>query len=119
MEDDKKLNRKIDAPDSSAASKARSIGTPQTPASPLSSGRPNIPPGASQMKSQAPAAKVIAQYTVKEGDTLSHVALKYYGSAAEAMWRHIYEFNKEVIGDKPGVLRIGITLNIPEKPQDK
>ena len=67
----------------------------------------------------APEMKIIAQHKVSDSDTLSHIALKYYGSAAEVYWRFIYEFNKEVIGERPNILRPGIVLNIPEKPQDK
>ncbi len=73
--------------------------------------------GAAQPEAaSAPAANFIAQHTVTDTDTLSHIALKYYGSAAQAAWMHIYEANKETIGANPGILRPGLVLNIPEKP---
>ncbi len=67
----------------------------------------------------APAAavsKMIAQHTVAPDETLSHIALKYYGSAAREAWMAIYEANKAVIGPNPGLIRPGMVLNIPEKP---
>ena len=63
-----------------------------------------------------PAAQFIAQHTVASGETLSHIALKYYGSAVREAWMHIYEANKALIGPNPGIIRPGMVLNIPPKP---
>jgi len=71
------------------------------------------------MKAAKPEVKVIAEHTVKAGETLSHIALKYYGSAVLDNWMHIYEFNKDVIGDNPTFVREGVTLKIPELPAEK
>lgn len=60
--------------------------------------------------------KFIAEHTVAAGETLSHIALKYYGSAAKEMWMHIYEANREVIGDNPNRVLPGQVYKIPEKP---
>ncbi len=57
----------------------------------------------------------LAKHTVGPNDTLSALALKYYGNASQEMWMKIYEANKDVIGPNPNVLRPGIVLNIPEK----
>ena len=65
---------------------------------------------------EAARAQVMAEYTLKPDDTLSHVALKYYGSATEPYWRLIYEANKAVIGDNPGRVRPGMVLKIPVLP---
>lgn len=68
---------------------------------------------------QAAAAakpKIIAQYELKPDDTLSHVALKFYGNAARDFWMLIYEANKDVIGPNPGIVRPGTVLQIPELP---
>jgi hypothetical protein len=43
--------------------------------------------------------KIIAKHTVQAGDTLSAIALKYYGSAVKDKYMHIYEANKAIIGD--------------------
>jgi nucleoid-associated protein YgaU len=67
----------------------------------------------------APVAppKVIAEHTVTDDDTLSGIALKYYGSAVKKWYMYIYETNKDVIGDNPNVIRPGIVLKILEKPE--
>jgi len=66
----------------------------------------------------APAAvKTLAEHKVKDDDTLSGIALKYYGSAKKDFWMYIYNANKDVIGDRPNVLRPGIVLRIPAKPE--
>ena len=83
----------------SAGPGGRSIGAPEQPAAPAS-----------------PETAYIAQHTVAAGETLSHIALKYYGSAAQAAWMHIYEANKAAIGPNPGMIRQGVVLNIPPKP---
>ena len=61
-----------------------------------------------------PAPTYIAQHKVAAGDTLSGIALKYYGSAIREKWMIIYEANRETIGDNPGLIRLGQVLNIPE-----
>lgn len=58
--------------------------------------------------------KIIAQHTVALNETLSHIALKYYGSAIKEKWMLIYEANKHIIGDNPNIIRVGQVLNIPE-----
>ena len=58
--------------------------------------------------------KIKAEHTVIKGDTLSAIALKYYGSAAKDSWMRIYEANKDVIGDSPNLIRAGQVLKIPE-----
>lgn len=69
-------------------------------------------------KPQAKAVpKYIAQHKVVAGDTMSGLALKYYGSAVREKWMHIYEANKELIGDNPAFIKVGQTLNIPEAPE--
>jgi nucleoid-associated protein YgaU len=57
----------------------------------------------------------IAQHTVRDTDTLSGLALKYYGSTSKDKWMLIYDANKDVIGANPDVLRPGIVLNIPDQ----
>lgn len=60
----------------------------------------------------------IGQHKVVAGDTMSGLALKYYGSAAREKWMHIYEANKDLIGDNPAFIKVGQVLNIPEAPED-
>ena len=62
--------------------------------------------------------EIIAEHTVKADETLSHIALKYYKHATEPYWRHIYEANKDVIGDNPNIIRPGIVLKITVLPKE-
>lgn len=61
--------------------------------------------------------KFVAEHIVAAGETLSHIALKYYGSAVKEKWMIIYEANKTVIGDNPNKIRTGQVLKIPELPE--
>ena len=79
--------------------------------------------GAVERQAKAPkpqpkaVPKYIAQHKVVAGDTMSGLALKYYGSAVREKWMHIYEANKELIGENPAFIKVGQTLNIPEAPE--
>lgn len=53
-------------------------------------------------------------YTVKSGDTLSHIALHYYGSAGRASYMKIAEANGI---DNPNLIRVGQQLKIPGTTQ--
>ena len=67
---------------------------------------------ANQAKKEA-----IAEHTVEEGETLSHIALEYYGNAGPTYYTAIYEANKDVIGDNMNVIKPGQKLAIPPKPE--
>jgi nucleoid-associated protein YgaU len=56
------------------------------------------------------ASSASTEYTVKAGDTLSHVALQYYGNARK--WPQIYEANKETMKN-PHYLFIGQKIFVP------
>ncbi len=85
---------------------------------------PAKPAAASKPAATAPEpvgakVKTLAIHTVKSGDTLSHMALQYYGQATREKWMHIYEANKEQLGAYPGLIRPGDKLIIPELPDSK
>jgi nucleoid-associated protein YgaU len=63
--------------------------------------------------SGAESAQSVRRHTVQSGETLSHLALKYYGSAAKDNWMKIYEANKAIIGDNPNMIKVGQELVIP------
>ena len=67
---------------------------------------------ANQAKKEA-----IAEHTVKEGETLSHIALEHYGNAGAMYYTAIYEANKDVIGEDMNVIKPGQKLAIPPKPE--
>lgn len=70
------------------------------------------------MAAEAAKTKFIAEHKIGEDETLSHVALKHYGSANRAFWMLIYEANKDIIGDNPGIVIPGTVIKIPELPQE-
>lgn len=61
---------------------------------------------------------IIAEHTVQSDETLSHIALKYYKHATPPYYMHIYEANKEVIGDNPNIIRPGMVLKITVLPEE-
>jgi len=60
------------------------------------------------------AAEVLATHTVVAGETLSDISMKYYKSSIRDKWMKIYEANKDVIGDNPGMIKAGQVLKIPK-----
>lgn len=71
-------------------------------------------PKAEKTEAKAPATKDKAQltgtYTVQMGDTLGHIAQKFYGKASR--WPEIYEANRDKLRH-PDILFHGTTLRIP------
>lgn len=57
-----------------------------------------------------PTSTGIRHYTVKPGDTLSHIAQRYYGRASE--WHRIHDANRDLIDD-PDLIQPGQDLVIP------
>jgi len=72
----------------------------------------------SETAAAALKAQVLTEHTLKADETLSHLSLKYYGSAYEPYWRVIYEANKELIGDNPARVRPGMVIKIPVLPEE-
>ena len=66
----------------------------------------------------SPSQKYIAEHTLTADETLSHLALKYYGHATPPYWQLIYEANKTVIGNDPNKVRPGLVLKIPVLPDN-
>lgn len=52
-------------------------------------------------------------YVVKPGDTLYRIALDQLASGSR--WNEIHALNKDVIGDDPGLLKVGAVLKLPRK----
>ncbi len=79
-----------------------------TPAAQIASGAPvpvTIPPAAS-----GPVAAEPRYHVVAEGDSLSRLSLRYYGTAGR--WQEIYEANRDELRGA-NTLRIGQRLRIP------
>jgi polar amino acid transport system substrate-binding protein len=58
--------------------------------------------------------EMVDTYVVRAGDTLSKIARKYYGDAWATSWQRIYAANRDVIGEDPSRLQVGMTLGIPQ-----
>ena len=54
-------------------------------------------------------------YTVKAGDTLTSIAERIYGEGADSTFQDIYQANKDLIGDDPNQIKVGMVLKIPPK----
>ena len=61
----------------------------------------------------------IESYTVKAGDTLVSIAERIYGDDPKHTFQDIYEANKDLIGDDPDQIKVGMTLRIPAKKINK
>jgi len=68
------------------------------------------------------AEQIMAAKTIKHvwasGDTYASLAQKYYGSFEEPYWRLIYDHNKEIIGNHPNMIRLGLEIEIPPLPEE-
>lgn len=73
------------------------------------SGAPPAPP-AGDAAARRPAQGAGATHTVERGDTLSSIALRYYGTSSG--WRFLYEANRAVVPN-PNQLSVGMELTIP------
>ncbi len=113
-----RLARAVPSQESGSAEAARPVTRPgaEHPNARRIGGAASEAEPVAQASGAQAAAQYIAQHTVAAGETLSHIALKYYGSAVPAAYMHIYEANKAQIGPNPGMIRQGTVLNIPPKP---
>ncbi len=78
-----------------------------TPASALASGIPAPLPTVSTAASEPVEARM---HTVTEGDSLSRISMRYYGTANR--WQEIYNANRDVLQGS-SILRVGMQLRIP------
>lgn len=124
-----KIQKALEATRKAAPSR-KPAEAPKRPAAKPASRKPvsPAPSGVTPQKaremdgSMAMPPKVIATHKVEKNQTLSHIALKYYGNATKPYWSLIHEFNKKVIGDNERNIWEGMKLEIPELPanlQDK
>ena len=57
-------------------------------------------------------------YLVREGENLRQIALRLYGDSDR--WTEIYDANKDLIGENPNNLWVGLSLTVPqEEPQEE
>ena len=70
---------------------------------------------AKEAAEKAAADAILTTHKVVAGETLSGISQKYYKSATRESWMKIYEANKAVIGDNPGLIKAGQELKIPKQ----
>lgn len=63
-------------------------------------------------------SEVMTTHTVQEGETLSHIALKYYKHATPKYWKFLLEHNSEALKGNERNVRAGMELEIPELPEN-
>jgi len=63
-------------------------------------------------------AEAVTTHTVEEGETLSHIALKYYKHATPPYWKLLLEQNTELLEGNERNLRAGMEIEIPELPEE-
>ena len=56
-------------------------------------------------------SKVPSTYVIADGDTLSEISQKLYGTSRR--WNDLYQANKDVLPD-PDTLTVGVTLRVPQ-----
>ena len=61
---------------------------------------------------------VVNEHIVAAGETLSAIAMQYYGKATPPYYQHIYNHNRNVIGDNINIITPGQKLIIPELPEN-
>jgi nucleoid-associated protein YgaU len=63
-------------------------------------------------------AAVLTTHKVEAGETLSHIALKYYNHATPPYWKLLLEHNTEILKGSEKNVRTGMELVIPELPEE-
>lgn len=72
--------------------------------------QPTVAMDKADQKMEAPSIEGDT-YTVQEGDNLWEIAVRAYADGYQ--WTKIYQANKELIGQTPGIIEPGWTLSIP------
>jgi nucleoid-associated protein YgaU len=96
-----------------SARKPEEASKPRTEATPSRRG-PKLRSGVTSSKA---TRQLVAEHTVQAGDTLSEIALKYYGNASRRHYMYIFNTNKNVIGKDPDNIQVGMELKIQELPE--
>ena len=89
-------------------SPSSTYAAPTRPGSPTATAIARTPPAPA--RPSQPAAQVRRSHTVVAGDTLSGLALRYYGNPVR--WAEIYDANRDKLPNERA-LRIGMELVIP------
>ena len=58
-------------------------------------------------------AELVDKYVVQPGDSLSSIAGKVFGDVGPDSWQRLFEANRDVIGDDPSRIAVGMALAVP------
>ena len=96
------------------AEASKPSNSPQVTATPSATRTesPASTPATSQDGEATPAAA--QSYEVQPGDTPGDIAERFYNDRSE--WQRIYDANRDVIGDDPDAIAVGMQLKIPPGP---
>lgn len=61
---------------------------------------------------------LLGTHKVVPGETLSHIALKYYKHATPPYWKYLLEHNNELLKGNERSLQAGMEIEVPELPED-
>ena len=67
---------------------------------------------------EAAAKAAIIKHVWTSEDTYASLAQKFYGHFTEPYWRLIYNHNKDIIGNHPNAIRVGLEIEIPPLPDE-
>jgi nucleoid-associated protein YgaU len=65
-----------------------------------------------------PASQILTTHKLASGETLSGLALKYYGDASKPYWTLIAKANLSLVGENGRKGQPGMMLKIPVLPSD-
>ena len=73
-----------------------------------------------QVKKHVPihAIPTMIKHDWTKEDTYADLAYKNYGSIMEPYWCLIYNHNKEIIGNHPNDIQLGLEIEIPPLPEE-
>jgi ABC-type amino acid transport substrate-binding protein/phage tail protein X len=90
------------------------LGAPDAEAADTARAEPAVNSAPADVRASGGPGEMVDTYVVQSGDTLSKIARKYYGDAWATSWQRIYAANRDVIGENPSRLKVGMTLDIPQ-----
>ncbi len=67
---------------------------------------------------EAARTSAIKKHVWTREDTYASLAYENYGNMTEPYWRLIYEHNRELIGDHPNNIKVGMEIEIPPLPAE-
>ena len=76
-----------------------------------------VPPQESQATEADAPVNEDRWHVVQPGENLTAIAKAYYGPEHAAHWITLYNFNREIIGDNPDFIQVGMELLIPDISQ--